>query len=52
VHCTRCDKTFFADELVYARPIEGPYSKHPRWYCPTWNCQGSLNAGVYYLTQP
>jgi hypothetical protein len=50
VLCNRCGNEFHSDELVYARPLNGFNSKHLSWYCPTWNCHGHLNSGVYFLT--
>lgn len=49
VYCSRCNKEYPADELVYARPLQGPNSKYLYWYCQTDNCQGYLNSGVYYI---
>lgn len=51
VICNRCGNEFHSDELVYARPLKGFKSKYLSWYCPTWNCRGYLNSGVYFVSQ-
>jgi hypothetical protein len=49
VVCKRCNTEYHADELLYACPLKGPNNTHLSWYCPTHNCLGRLNYGVYYL---
>lgn len=50
VICNQCGKEYPADEMIYARPLIGPGFRGPRWYCSTWDCNASLDHGVYFLT--
>ena len=48
--CKRCNKEFSSAELVYGVPLKGhsDYTLYARWYCPTEDCNGFLNSGVFY----
>ena len=48
--CNRCGKEFDSSELVCGAPTKGhtDYTLYARWYCPTEDCNGSLNSGVYF----
>jgi hypothetical protein len=50
--CNRCGKEFSSDKLVYGVPEKGhtDYTTYPHWYCPTEDCNGFINSGVYYKT--
>lgn len=50
--CTRCGKEYDSRELIYGVSTKGHRDGqlYPRWYCPTEDCNGHLNSGVYYRT--
>ena len=49
-HCNRCDKSFHASEMIFGRFENDSARYRSDWYCPTEDCHGRLNAGVYFLT--
>jgi hypothetical protein len=50
--CKRCGKEFSATELVFGVRTKGHEDgqRYARWYCPTEDCNGYINSGVYYRT--
>lgn len=50
VYCTQCGTEFAADQLVCAMALKGFNKNYSFWYCPTWNCNGHIPNGVYFVS--
>ena len=50
-YCTRCGKEFPSHEMLYGVRTDQRASQiHAHLYCPTDDCNGYLNNGVYSKT--
>jgi len=49
-HCNRCNKTFLYSDMIFGRFNDSIDRLRCDWYCPTEDCHGRMNAGVYFLT--
>ena len=48
--CNRCGKEFSSADLISGVRTKGHEDRqlYAQWYCPTENCNGHLNSGVYF----
>lgn len=46
LHCSRCDKEFESTELMCGHRWN---DSTLYWYCPTEDCNGRLDYGIYYV---